>query len=356
MLIVDAHEDLAWNIQTFGRDYTRSAADIRQREAGTPTPSQNGNTLLGREDWLAGRIAVIFATLFASPVRKRLGEWDVQFYSNQEDAYRIANRQIDAYDALADNHPQFRRILSQSDLAEVLQTWDDGTELEEHQIGLVTLMEGADAIREPEEVEAWHERGVRIVGPAWVSTRYAGGTHEPGPLTTDGRRLLAAMSRLGMILDLSHLAEEAYYQAIESYEGVMIASHSNPRRFLPTDRGLSDEMIRLLAERQGVVGIVPFNTFMKPGWKKGDPREAVTLGDIASAIDHVCQIAGSAGHVGLGTDFDGGFGVESAPAGIDTIADLPQLEPFLREKGYNDEEIAGIFAGNWLRALRAGLP
>ena len=356
MLIVDAHEDLAWNILTFGRDYTHSASAIRQREAGTSAPTQNDNSLLGLEDWLSARVAVIMATLFASPARKRLGEWDTLTYTTQEEAYSIARRQVDAYDALAGDHPQFRRVMTRADLDEVLHTWDDGKEQDEHQIGLVTLMEGADCIRQPEEVEEWYEHGVRLIGPAWESTRYAGGTHEPGPLTPDGRRLLAEMARLGMILDLSHLAEEAYYQAVEAYPGLMIASHSNPRRFLPTSRGLSDEMILLLAERQGVVGIVPFNAFMKPGWKKGDSREVVTLADVTSAVDHICQITGSAEHVGFGTDFDGGFGLESVPVGINSIADLPQLEPHLREKGYTTEQIGGIFGGNWLRVLRMGLP
>ncbi len=356
MLIVDAHEDIAWNVLTFGRDYTHSAEWIRSREAGTLIPSQNGNTLLGREDWLAGRVAVIFATLFASPARRRLGDWDTQYYSDREGAHIIASRQLDAYARLAEDHPQFRRITAKAELADILGTWEDSADDAQRQIGLVTLMEGADPIRQPEEVEEWHRRGVRIIGPAWVSTRYAGGTHEPGPLTVDGLRLLELMSELGMILDLSHLAEEAYYQATEVYQGVMIASHSNPRLFLPTDRGLSDEMIALLAERKGVVGIVPFNAFLKPGWKKGDPREEVHLAEVASAIDHICQVTGSADHVGIGTDFDGGFGVESVPVGIDSIADLVKLEEPLRQRGYTTGQIDGIFGGNWLRILQAGLP
>src|SRR5262245_51230395 len=105
MLIVDAHEDIAWNVRTFGRDYTHSAEQLRYGEKNTPIPSQNGNSMLGREDWLSARVAVIFATLFSSPVRKKLGDWDTQAYSNQEDAYVLANRQIDVYDELVSNHP-----------------------------------------------------------------------------------------------------------------------------------------------------------------------------------------------------------------------------------------------------------
>ena len=356
MLIVDAHEDIAWNVRTFGRDYTHSAEWLRYGERNSLVPSQNGNTLLGREDWLLARVAVIFSTLFSSPARKRLGDWDTQAYSNQEEAYVLANRQIDVYEDLTANHPQFRRIFTSGDLQSVLETWHDQAEIEEHQIGLVTLMEGADPIRQPEEVEEWFERGVRIIGLSWEATRYAGGTHEPGSLTDDGRELLKHMARLGMVLDLSHLAEEAYYQALEIYGGVTIASHANPRRFLPTSRGLSDEMITLLAERDGVVGIVAYNAFLKPGWQKGDPQDAVPLSNFVAAIDHVCQITGSPNHVGIGTDFDGGFGLEHVPVGIDSIADLTKLEEPLREKGYNPDDIAAIFGDNWLRVLRASLP
>jgi membrane dipeptidase len=164
------------------------------------------------------------------------------------------------------------------------------------------------------------------------------------------------MSGLNMILDLSHLAEESYFQAAEAYDGVAIASHSNPRRFLPTSRGLSDEMIALLAERDGVVGIVPYNLFLEPGWRRGDRREEVSLAVVADAIDHVCQVTGSHRHVGIGSDFDGGLGLEHVPAEIDTVADLQKLSGLLAGRGYEHQQIADILNGNWLRLLRESLP
>jgi membrane dipeptidase len=164
------------------------------------------------------------------------------------------------------------------------------------------------------------------------------------------------MQELGMILDLSHLAEEAYYQAVDRYEGVIIASHANPRRFLPTSRGLSDEMIRLLAERGGVVGVVPYNLFLKSSWKKGDPKELVSLHDVANVIDHVCQLTGSVDHVAIGSDFDGGFGLEHVPAEINAVSDLNHLRAILAGRGYQPDETALILAGNWLRILQTGLP
>ncbi len=354
-MIVDAHEDIAWNVLTFGRDYMQGVRFIREREQSTAIPQQSGTALLGYDAWCEGQVAVIGATLYVSPERKKLGPWETQTYSTQREAHDFALRQIDVYQRLAEEHP-FRIVRTRSELEQCLATWGQNTDGDQPQIGLVLLMEGADPVLEPEQVVDWFERGVRIIGPAWESTRYAGGTHEPGPLTSDGKRLLARMQELGMILDLSHLAEEAYYQAVDYYEGVMIASHANPRRFLPTSRGLSDEMIRLLVDRDGVIGVVPYNVFLKPTWVRGDPRQQVTLQDLADVVDHICQLIGDVDHVAIGSDFDGGFGLEHVPADVDTVADLNRLGDILARRGYEPDEIARIMSGNWLRILRMGLP
>lgn len=354
-LIVDAHEDIAWNILTFGRDYRHSASWIRTQERSTPIPSYNGNTLLGKENWLAGRVGVIFATLFVSPVRRKMGEWDTQVYRDNREAYRLAHLQLDAYRRLSDIDPQFKLVSTQRDLKEVTDSWSQSPATSPY-IGLVPLMEGADPIPKPELVEEWYEEGVRIVGLAWEQTAYAGGTHEPGPLTRAGIQLIEIMGELELILDLSHIAEEAYYQALDRYEGAVVVTHANPRRFLPTSRGLSDEMIAVLAERGGILGVVPYNAFIKPGWRKGDPKSAVRITEVADIIDHVCQITGSTEHVGIGSDFDGGFGVEHVPAEIDTVADLKKLRGALEDRGYTSEQIANILGGNWLRLLNDSLP
>lgn len=356
MLIVDAHEDIAWNMLTFGRDYTKSALATRAHEARTAASQHNGSTLLGKPEWLLGHVGVIFATLFLAPARRSAGEWDSQVYADASQAYLLAGAQMDAYQRLVERDQVFKLIATRGDLEEVVASWAPDRELLERRIGLLPAMEGADPILEPEQVEEWYERGVRSVGLAWESTRYAGGTHEPGPLTAAGLHLLEVMGDLGLILDLSHLAEEAYYQAVERYEGSLIASHSNPRRFLPTSRGLSDDMIRRLAERGGVVGVVPYNRFLKPDWRPSDGKQAVTLGMVVDAIDHVCQVTGSVEHVGIGSDFDGGFGAERTPAGIDTVADLQALRGLLLERGYTLEHAAQIFSGNWLRILQQTLP
>lgn len=379
MFIVDAHQDLAWNMMSFGRDYTRSAAETRRLEAGTPAVAYNGDSLLGYPDYLRGRVALIFAVLFAAPQRFRAGVWEAVYYQDAQQARQVYQAQFDLYERLVDEHPdQFRLVRSQADLSNTLQQWErfvaqqqadasseDGLQAgqalpQEHPaVGLVITMEGAEGVREPGELDEWWQRGLRLIGPAWCGTRFCGGMREPGPMTTEGYALLERMAEVGFGLDLTHMDEQAVLQALDVYPGQVIASHSNALALLPGiggNRHLSDRVIQGIVERDGVIGLVPLNSFLKAGWKLGDPRDAVQLELLAAQIDYICQIAGDAYHVGLGTDFDGGFGVQSAPAGVDTIADLNKLPPLLTRRGYSDHDLVAIMGENWLARLRRILP
>lgn len=382
MIIVDAHQDLAWNILTFRRDYTRSAHQTRQMEAGEAAPSLNGDTLLGWPDYQRGRVAIIFSTLYVTPHHARLGEWETLVYVDAQQAHQLYQDQLDAYHRLADHHPtHFRLLLDRAALNEVLDEWSQpdpekepgeepaageqdpeqptGQESAGRRVGLVPLMEGAEGVRSPDELEEWWQRGVRIIGPAWAGTRFCGGTRQPGPLTKEGYALLEGMAEFGFGLDLSHMDEQAVLQALDSYPGTLLASHANASALLPrleTNRHLSDRVIRGLLERDGVIGVVPFNRFLLPGWNPADGRHLVTLEHLFAHIDHICQMAGDARHVGIGTDFDGGFGVQSAPAEIDTIADLRKLIPLLAEKGYSEQDIAAVMGLNWVNTLQKILP
>ncbi len=359
MFIVDAHEDIAWNALTFGRDYTQSALAIRAAEAKTRTPHRNGAAMLGLPEWLLWRVGIIFGTLFTAPWRRKLGEWDTQSYRTAAEAHTLAQAQLDLYHRLEDEHPLICIIRNAADVERVVQSWAN-EDLRERQIGIVILMEGADPIREPAEAEYWMEQDVRIVGLAWAGTRYAGGTGEPGPLTAEGRELLGHMADLGLILDLSHMTDDGVDQALDTFEGTLIASHSNARKFAgrrAPERYLRDDQIRRLAERGGVVGVVLFNHFLAPHWTPGDGKARVTVAKHVSAvIDHVCQLTGSAAFVGIGSDFDGGFGSDKAPAEIDTVADLYTIANVLAQRGYNDGDVAAVMSDNWLRILRQGLP
>jgi membrane dipeptidase len=119
---------------------------------------------------------------------------------------------------------------------------------------------------------------------------------------------------------------------------------------------LTDEIIERIVERDGVIGVVPFNRFLIQGWKNSDPRSYCPLDMVAAQIDYICQKAGSARHVGFGTDFDGGFGLQHIPPELDTIADLHKIVPLLEVRGYSQEDIDAVLGGNWIEFLRRNLP
>jgi membrane dipeptidase len=316
---------------------------------------------------MRGRVALVFATLFAAPLRLQAGAWDTQCYADTGQARRIYRSQRDAYQRLTGEHPdKFCLVKTGGDLQGLLAQWrqpvqdrGDPAGHDDLRVGLTLLMEGAEAIGEPSELEEWWQDGVRLIGPAWAGNRFCGGTREPGPLTGEGFALLETMAELGFGLDLSHMDEQAALQALDAYPGPLAATHSNARDLLKGyegNRHLSDRLIQGILERQGVIGVVLFNAFLKSGWRRGDRREEVGLEHVAAQIDYICQIAGDAAHVGIGSDFDGGFGLQCIPHGMDTIADLSLLAPFLAEYGYSQEDIVGILGGNWLSWLERLLP
>jgi membrane dipeptidase len=347
-LVVDAHEDIAWNVLALGRDVRRSALETRELEQGGDIAERNGICMVGLPEWLEGKVAAVFGTIYVSPARRgRMS--GPQVYANAEEAHAFGQEQLDFYHRLAEQEERIALVGSLDALDEVLESWEGASP----RVGIVPLMEGADPIREPAEAELWFERGVRLVGLSWkAGTRYAGGDAAPGPLTDLGRELLEVMADLGMILDVSHLAEESFYEAVDRFEGQVVATHANPRALVPTLRQLSDEMIRRLVERGGVIGIVPANAFLRPDWR----TTPATLDDVVAAIDHVCQVVGDAEHVGVGSDFDGGFGADDTPVALDTVADLGHIGLALGEAGYDEAHIEAVLGGNWLRVLRRTLP
>ena len=368
-LIVDAHADIAYNMLKYGRDYTRSAAETRRLETGTQTVVDNEDALLGWDDYQRGKVAVIFSTLFAAPVRFSKDENQKQVYKNFDEAHKLYREQLLTYHRMTDSTPdKFRLIASSCDLDLILNHWQ-GERLHSasptpeptgHPVGMVVLMEGAEGVRHPSELDEWHKMGVRLIGPAWVGTRYCGGWKEPGPLTDDGRELLAAMADYNFILDLSHMDVRAAIEALDRYRGPIVATHANCAALLPnsnSNRHLSDRIIEGVLQRDGVVGVVPFNSYLKVGWVSGkNLRTEVPLEIVANHIDHICQLAGDSLHAGIGSDFDGGFGVQSVPPEIDTVADLQNLVSLLKARGYSEADIENILSGNWLTRLKRDLP
>jgi membrane dipeptidase len=351
-LFVDAHQDIAYNFINFQRDFQEDLAAIRQRESGTQHETRNGIATSTLAATLQGGIGLVFATLFVSPHWGGFG----RLYHNQQQAHEQAIEQLQYYTRLL-AHSQIRGVRTLADLEATAATWDAPPH--QRTLGVVFLMEGADPIREPDEVGWWADQGVRIIGPAWSTTRYSGGTVMNGigggPLTDDGRTLLRQMAEQDVILDLSHMSEEAFMEAVASYQGTLIASHSNPRAFCDTGRHLTDVMIRQLADRNGVMGLMPYNNFLHTSREWASDKTHTPLTRFADCIDYVCQLLGSAQHVGIGSDYDGGFGAGSIPAEMDSIADLPLIADTLGARGYSASDIEAICSGNFLRVLRQSL-
>lgn len=331
MLIVDAHLDLAFCVLE-GRDVLRSALDQKPDAGGIPT--------VGLPDLRAGHVGLICGTLFtAQKSHMNLG------YTSPEEASDLAAIQMRWYQQqeLAGRMRLVRRAVdlpTEGDPGTVLRT--------------IPLMENADPIISPAHVGWWFSQGVRIVGMAWKQTRYAGGTGFPGGLTSLGRDLVKELDSTGIIHDVSHLAEASFWELLEITQRPVMASHSNCRAIVPTDRQLSDDMIRAIATRGGVIGINFYDRFLVPAGVLETRR--ARLSDVMNHVKHICDVAGSADHVGIGTDFDGGLGREQIPEEITTAANLGKLAEEAARSGFTDADIRRLMSGNWMRFFRKNLP
>jgi membrane dipeptidase len=341
-LIVDGHQDIAFNSLVLHRDFLLSAYDKRLETF----DSNSGSPTVGLPDLVRGNVRIVFATIWVPPC---LPGVDVQpCYRTPNEAYDMAVRQLSYYKDLA-ARGHVKLILTRGDLNSILE--------DQSQMGILLLMEGADPILSPENVHDWYEEGLRILAPSWRATRYAGGTHMPGPLTEAGRELMGELQKSRLILDASHMSDESFFETLNLYSGTVIASHSNCRALVPTDRQLSDEMIDALISRDSVIGVVFNNPFLLNGWTEaGKVKSQVTLTHVVQHIRHICTIAGDSLHVAIGSDLDGGFGVENTPMEIDTVADLGKLALALSNLGFSEEDIRAIMHKNWLRILDNALP
>jgi membrane dipeptidase len=215
-------------------------------------------------------------------------------------------------------------------------------------------MESADPILEPEQLPLWKEAGVRIIGPAHYGPgRFAGGTSTELGLGFEGKQLLREMETLGTFLDLTHLSDESFWEALDCFGGLVLASHNNCRALVPHQRQFNNKQIHAIVSRDGVIGVALDNWMIRPGWTRGaKENEKVTLAHVTDHIDFICQLAGNSQHAAIGSDLDGGFGREQSPSDMDTIEDLQRIAEILSKRGYKDSDIASIMHGNWLRLLR----
>lgn len=353
MFIVDAHQNIAYNAQQFNRDYTQWAWVTRRHEVEHDVPP----AITSLRDNMLGRVGIVLASLKvvpqATPHKKA---WEHITYTTAREAYEQAMSQMDTYKRLADSNPNIRLIRTQSDLDTVVSSWADDKEFADHIQGIMPAIEGADPILEPKQFEEWLEHGVRIVAPAWHQTRYAVGAQFDGELTLLGYELLNILAHYNAVLDVSHLSERGFKQALSAYDGTVIASHANPRYFHDTPRSLSDDMIHRLADRDGVMGIMVYNRYLRRDWHPTDPKRRVTLDHVVDAIDYVCQLTGSVNYVGIGSDIDAGYAYSALPHGMDTSTELWELKDYLLARGFADTDVRAILGGNMLRKLRETLP
>ncbi len=352
MLIIDSHLDLAWNALQWNRNLFYSVYTIRVLEAKTPGPGRAQNTVAFPEMRQA-RIAVSFATLLARSTGMPEPHID---YATPYQAYGIAQGQLAYYRALEqDGH--IRLLKNASELDRHIAEWEafeQSGDTETPPLGIVLSMESADPILSPAQLEEWWNAGLRLLGVAHFGQgRYTGGTGVENGLGELGRELISEMSRLGIALDLTHYSDNAFWQALERFEGPVLASHNNCRTLVPHQRQFSDEQIKAIIERDGVIGAAFDCWMLQPGWiVDHSSNRDVSLENVVDHIDHICQLSGNCLHAGIGSDLDGGFGRDQSPADLDTIIDLQKLAGIFEKRGYRPDDIAQIMHGNWLRFLR----
>jgi membrane dipeptidase len=357
--IIDSHLDLSWNALSWNRDLTEPLETLRQREAQMTDDPARGRATVCLPEMRRGRIVLCLATLLCRAKREvhpQRGHLRIDLdFGTKQIACATARGQLEYYRLLEEQ----REVTIIRDAAALERHWKTtiGTAGDRMPIGIVIAMEGADPIVTPAQTQRWFEDGLRVLGLAHYGRgAYAVGTGDSGPLTPAGFELLREMDRLGIILDLTHSSDPSFFQAIERFRGPVLASHNNCRALIGGDRQFSDEQLRLIVARGGVIGAVLDEWQLHPSWQRGKTdRNLLTLDAVVDHIDHVCQLAGNARHAAIGSDLDGGFGTEQCPAGLESIADLQKLAPSLASRGYSQDDINLIFHGNWLRFFREHL-
>lgn len=353
MLIIDAHLDLSMNALEWNRDLKRTVADIRTREKGMTDKPDRGRGTVSLPELRKGKIGLVVATQIARFVAE---DSPLPGWHSPEQAWAQTQGQLAWYKAM-EAEGEMKQITNADELEKHIQLWNnDAVANESKPVGFILSLEGADSLVNLSYLEKAWQNGLRALGPAHYGPgRYSPGTGMEGPLTSRGIDLLKKMEELNIILDITHLTDEAFTQAVDLFKGHIWASHHNCRALVPHQRQLTDEQIKILIERDAVIGGVMDTWMLMPGWVRGkhDPKEEnISLNTLIDHYDHICQLAGNSNHIAIGSDLDGMFGTEQSPCDINTIADIQQLEGLLAKRGYSQSDIENIFHGNWLRFLR----
>ena len=359
-LMIDSHLDLSWNALSWDRDQTLGLDELNRRDSAFSDDDCRGRATTSLGEMRRGGIAVCLGTVLTRSkpeVRPPEGQRRISLdFPSQSIAYAVGQGQL-AYYRLLESQGHIRMLRTARELDDHWRRWETKGDPSEP-LGLLLAMEGADPIADPSQAEAWFLDGLRCVSLVhYGEGPYAFGTGKEGPLSPRGRELLREIARLGLILDVTHLSDQSFFETIDLYSGPLHASHQNCRSLVPGARQFTDEQIRIVIERGGILGVCCDAWMLQAGWQTGvTPRDTVTLEALVDHIDHICALAGNHDHVAIGSDLDGGYGTEQTPAGLDTIADLQKLDAILHHRGYSDNAVDAIFHGNWLRFFRKWLP
>jgi len=352
LFIIDAHLDLSMNAMEWNRDLRRPVDEIREREAGMTDKPDRGRGTVSLPELRKGNIGLVVATQigrFVAPENKLSG------WHSPEQAWAQTQGQLAWYKAMeaAGEMVQIRDLTS---LEKHLVLWKDENNREKKPIGYILSLEGADSIVSIAHLETAHGYGLRALGPAHYGPgRYANGTDATGAMGRMGLDLLKKMEELNIILDATHLCDDAFWQALDHYHGPVWASHNNCRALVNHNRQYSDEQISALLERDAVIGAAMDAWMIVPGWvrRQSTPENmGCNLEKLIDHMDHICQIAGNADHIAIGSDLDGAFGREQSPYDLDTVADIQKIPALLKKRGYADRDIEKVMHGNWLRVIR----
>jgi membrane dipeptidase len=353
-LIFDAHLDLSMNALEWNRDLRWQVEDIRKSEEGMNDKPDRARGTVSLPAMRKGNIGLCVATQIGRYVKpgSSLPGW-----KSQEQAWAQTQGQLAWYNAM-EEAGEMVQIRTSTELEKHLSLWN--SQPAETPVGYILSLEGADSIISMKYLEKAFEYGLRAIGPAHYGQGiYAHGTDSSGGIGVKGWQLLKEMDELGIILDATHLSDESFREALDTFHGPVWASHNNCRVFVNHNRQFSDEQITELAERGSVIGVALDAWMMVPGWVRGTstPQNMnVSLNQMIDNIDHICQLTGNSLHAGIGSDLDGAFGTEQCPKDLDTIADLQKIPALLINRGYSSTDIGNIMSGNFIRFLKKNLP
>ncbi|HEK20208.1 MULTISPECIES: dipeptidase [unclassified Mucilaginibacter] len=352
MFTIDAHLDLSMNALEWNRDLTQPVAAINAREGGLTDKPDRAKAVVALPELRKGNIGLVVATQIGRYVApdNHLPGW----HSPQQ-AWAQTQGQLAWYKAMEDAG-EMVQIKDLTSLESHVALWQNNENNTNKPVGYILSLEGADSIIDVSYLQIAYNCGLRALGPAHYGPgRYANGTDATGKMGEAGVQLLKEMERLNIILDATHLCDDAFWQALDNFGGHVWASHNNCRALVNHNRQYSDEMIKALINRGAVIGAALDAWMMVPGWVRGqsDPKQMnCNLEVMANHIDHICQLAGNTLHVGMGTDLDGAFGREQCPYDLETIADLQKVPNILLKRGYSQTDIENMMNGNWMRFLR----